>query len=230
MNSAAADYEEYLAAEWRLFTSDITRQREALTAAGVAAGRVLDVGCGGGQDMIPFAEAGALCVGIDVVHSSGVWGARQFHAVHPELRAHFMTSAAEHLPFADGTFDLVVCRVALPYTNNRLAISEIGRVLRPGGVLLLKTHSAAYYVRKCLDGVRMRSMLYSVHAVRVLVTGLLYHLTGRQPRGGLLLRETFQSRDRLRRELDRAGLQITGELKDSNPLTPSYRIEKLHRQ
>lgn len=227
MSGVAADYEEYLAAEWHLFTSDLTRQREALAAAGTRVARVLDVGCGGGQDMIPFAEAGAVCIGIDVVHASGVWGARQFQAVHPELRTHFMTSAAEHLPFADGSFDLVVCRVALPYTENRLAIFEIGRVLRPGGVLLLKTHSASYYVRKCLDGVRMRSPLFSLHAIRVLVTGLLYHLTGFQPGGGVLIRETFQSRRGLQRELDECGLHITGELTDSNPLTPSYRIEKL---
>jgi SAM-dependent methyltransferase len=220
-------HEDYLREEWLLFAGDPVRQHQAReSAASVDVRRVLDVGCGGGQDMIPFASPATACVGVDVAHASGVWGARQFAITYPDLGIHFLTAAAEHLPFADGAFDLVLCRVAIPYMDNRRAFAEIGRVLRPGGIFVLKTHAAAYYWRKFADGVRRRSPLFSLHALRVLLTGAIYHLTGWQPRGGLLLRETFLTDRQLRRELGRAHMGITGELADSNPLTPSYRIQK----
>ena len=227
VDTTSDSYESYLKDEWLLFASDKTRQEEARHAAsGVEVRSVLDVGCGGGQDLIPFAAPGTRCVGIDVSHASGVWAARQFAESRADASVRFTTGAAEHLPFADATFDLVLCRVAIPYTDNRVALAEIGRVLRPGGLLLLKTHSARYYLRKLLDGVRRRSPLFCIHAIRVLVTGSLYAVTGRQPRGGVLLRETFQSRGRVEQALREGGLSIDGELRDSNPWTPSFRVVK----
>jgi SAM-dependent methyltransferase len=45
---------------------------------------------------------------------------------------------AEKLDFADGSFDLVVSYVTLvDVTDQRAAISEMARVLRPGGALLI---------------------------------------------------------------------------------------------
>jgi SAM-dependent methyltransferase len=155
-----------------------------------------------------------------------VFAKRLFGDHYPGIAVTFVTSGAEQLPFADASFDVVLCRVAIPYTRNRQAITEMSRVLRPRGVLLLKTHQLRYYTRKVLDGIRNRSPLFSIHALRVLLTGVIYHVTGAQPAGGLLLRETFQSRWMLRRELRRSGLVLRGELPDSNPLTRSYRIEK----
>ena len=144
----------------------------------------------------------------------------------PGVPVRFITSAAEQLPFTAGAFDVVLCRVSIPYTDNRAALAEMARVLRPGGILLLKTHHLRFYTRKFVDGVRRRSPLFSLHAVRVLVSGAIFHLTGRQPAGGLLLRESFMTERRLRKELDRLGLGIDGELADSNPFTPSYRVVK----
>jgi ubiquinone/menaquinone biosynthesis C-methylase UbiE len=224
----ASEFESYLEQEWMLFERDPVRQQEAARAvAGIDVRAVLDVGCGGGQDLVPFALRGARCAGIDVSHASGVWGSRQFASTYPGTTVRFLTAAAEHLPFADGSFDVVLCRVAIPYTDNHAALAEIGRVLRPGGALLLKTHTPRYYVKKFLDGIRQRAPLFSVHALRVLASGTLYHLTGQQPRGGLLLRESYQSDRLLNRELASAGMRIAGELADSNPLTRSYRIDRL---
>lgn len=46
---------------------------------------------------------------------------------------------ASSLPYEDGTFDLVVSQVALPYVERRIeAIAEIYRVLRPRGMALLQ--------------------------------------------------------------------------------------------
>ena len=89
----------------------------------------------------------------------------------------------------------------------------MSRVLRPGGVLLLKTHHPRYYVRKFTDGIRKRSPLFSIHALRVLLSGTIFHLTGWQPCApGILLRESFLTEARLTKELARAGLSIAATL------------------
>jgi SAM-dependent methyltransferase len=222
-----AEYEAYMREEWLLFSHDGSRQNESSRVMDDAVvRRVLDVGCGAGQEMIPFATRGAACVGIDITHASGIFGNRMFGEHYPATPVRFVTSAAEHLPFSSGAFDVVLCRVSIPYTNNRAALSEMARVLRPGGILLLKTHHLRFYTRKFVEGVRQRSPLFSVHALRVLVSGAIFHLTGRQPTGGLLLRESFMTERLLRAELGRLGLGIERELSDTNPFTPSYRIVK----
>src|SRR5690606_39820909 len=45
---------------------------------------------------------------------------------------------AEDLPFADGSFDLVTCRIAPHhFADVQRAVHEVARVLRPGGLFLL---------------------------------------------------------------------------------------------
>jgi SAM-dependent methyltransferase len=221
------EYQEYLRREWLLFAGDPARHAESMRGLeGLECRRVLDVGTGAGQEMIPFSTRGATCVGIDISVESGQFGSKLFGQHYPELPAYFATATAEQLPFPSNTFDLVLCRVTIPYTDNRAALREISRVLRPGGVLLLKTHHPLYYTRKFADGIRHRSPLFSIHALRVLISGSIFHLTGWQPPPGILLRESFLTEGRLKKELTRAGLAIAGSMPDSNPLTPSYRVVK----
>jgi SAM-dependent methyltransferase len=223
----ASEYEQYLELEWSLFARDPTRERATREAvAGVETRRVLDVGCGAGQEMIPLAAADVSCIGVDVAPGSARVGTRLFAERLPGVRVSFATAVAEHLPFADGSFDVVLCRLAIPYTDNAKALAEMSRVLRAGGLLLLKVHHLRYYLKKLVDGVRRASPLYALHAVRVLVSGTLYHATGRQPTGGLLLRESFQTAWLLDHELARVGLAIERELMDSTPYAPSYLVVK----
>ncbi|HEX7176548.1 MAG TPA: class I SAM-dependent methyltransferase [Pyrinomonadaceae bacterium] len=224
----ASEYDKYVSAEWEMFVGDASRARESLEAvAGLDVGRVLDLGCGAGQELLPFAtELGASCVGVDVTPEVGLVGRRLFAANAPSAPVTFVRAAAELLPFDEGSFDVVICRLALPYTDNARCLSELARVLRPGGALLLKIHHARYYTRKLRDSLRAGELPSAVHAVRVLAAGLIYQLTGRQPRMRLPSRETFQTVTLLRRELARRGLEIQRELRDSNPLTPSFLISR----
>jgi SAM-dependent methyltransferase len=225
-----SELQDYLADEWVIFARDPERQHQARRATGsLQVGRALDIGCGGGQDLIPFADTGTRCVGIDIETATVEWARGRFVRQLPTLSVSFAAAAAESLPFVSDSFDLVLCRVTIPYTDNRAALAEMARVLRPGGLLLLRTHRPRYYVRKFLDGIRRRSPLFSIHAVRVLVSGLIYRLTRRQPRGGFLLRETFLTTAMLERELEPISLRIDAELEDSIPLAGSYRIRKLDR-
>lgn len=224
----SSDYDSYVRSEWELFARDPERARASLEAvAGLEVRRVLDVGCGAGQELLPFAAArGASCVGVDVAPEVGLAGRELFATHAPEARVRFVRAAAESLPFAGETFDVAVCRLALPYTDNARSLAELARVLRPGGALLLKIHHARFYTRKLRRALAGGELLSAVHAARVLAAGALYRATGRQPRARIPSPETFQTRGMLGRELTRCGLRITRELGDTNPLTPSFLIRK----
>lgn len=70
---------------------------------------------------------------------------------------------AQALEFADGTFDTVVFTLALcSIPDDRTAISEAHRVLRPGGLLLLMEHVASpnwlvRLVQTLLNGIAVRT-------------------------------------------------------------------------
>lgn len=227
----STSYDRYVRAEWALFSDDAKRAQvasEILSETDVQ--RVLDVGCGAGQELRPFvARTGVLGVGIDLAADAGRAGQELFATELPGSRVAFMRAGAEALPFAGAAFDVVICRLALPYTSNRAALAEMRRVLRPGGVLLLTFHHARYYLLKLREAVETRQPLAAVHACRVLAAGALYHLTGRQPRNRLTGRETFQTRWLLARELRRVGLAVRSELAGSPAAAPSLVIERSER-
>ena len=226
------EYDQYLRTEWESFAGDPARAGHTLAeGADLDGARVLDVGCGAGQELLPFVgDRRALAVGVDVAPTVGRLGRELFAARMPEARVIFMRAAAEALPFASGSFDVVICRLAIPYTHNARALAEMARVLRPGGTLLLKIHHLRFYMNKFSQGLRARDILSMIHASRVMVAGGLYHVLGRQVRVRLISAETFLSERLLRRELGKVGLTIRRETADSNPLTPSFNIIKDGRE
>lgn len=189
--------------------------------------RVLDVGCGIGQMLYPFVVfKGAFGVGLDPTYQACRLG-NDFYATHaPSARVRFIYGKAESLPFESASFDVVNCGLALPYMDNARALDEIARVLRPGGVLLLKIHHARYYLRDFWQSLISRRLLSMVHAGRVLAVGAIYHLTERQTDTRLLGNETFQTRWLLRRELTRRGLSIERERHDTTSHAPAFVISK----
>jgi SAM-dependent methyltransferase len=188
--------------------------------------RVLDVGCGIGQALFPLAVLnGALGVGVDV-SMLGLRTGRDFFAEQmPDARITFVRAAGESLPFPGDSFDLVNCGLALPYMRNARAIAEIARVLRPGGIFLLKIHHARYYLNRLWHGLTTGSPLAAIHGGRTLIAGTVYHIVGRQPRSKLL-NESYQTRWLLQRELARHALVIEREQSRTNPLTPAFVIRK----
>lgn len=100
---------------------------------------VLDVGTGTGVNLVEaarwFAPARLLC-GIDI--SPGMISIASQKAARMGIPAHFTIGDAEHLPYPDGLFDLVICNSVFHWFKNRAAaMAEMRRVLRPGGQLLL---------------------------------------------------------------------------------------------
>ena len=219
------EYATYVLEEWNRFFADPKRLEDSLAALeGRAVRSALDIGCGAGQELTPFSTQGAFVVGIDIAPEVGVAGRDLFRAWQPEARVAFARAGAEDLPFSTESFDVVICRVSLPYMDNDRALREMGRVLKAGGVLLLKIHHARYYLRKFMDGLRAGDVRSMIHSMRVFLNGSLYHFFGWQSLRKPVGRETFQTRKRLERAI--APLHIAGELPDSNPLTPSFVIVK----
>ena len=101
-----------------------------LDAAAVSAGtRVLDVGTGLHAIAVAAAlERGAIPAGSDVGENLISLNRREF----PEVE--FETADAADLPFADASFDAVVCGFSLfAFTAPEKAFEEANRVLAPGG-------------------------------------------------------------------------------------------------
>lgn len=96
---------------------------------------VLDVACGTGLVSRLFAGRVRRLVGVDITPEM----AGQARGVLDEL----VIAPAEELPFADGTFDLVVCRQGVQFMTLPDAVREMVRVTRPGGRVVL-THLCAY--------------------------------------------------------------------------------------
>jgi 2-polyprenyl-3-methyl-5-hydroxy-6-metoxy-1,4-benzoquinol methylase len=97
--------------------------------------RVLDVGCGEGRFAAALAAAGAEVVGIDVAQEP----LRRARELHPELDLRLVDGEGRwDLP--DAGFDVVWAGEVIEHVADTAAwLSEVRRVLRPGGRLLLST-------------------------------------------------------------------------------------------
>ena len=109
-------------------------------AAGVARGQtVLDVACGTGIAARTAADVVAhegRVVGLDL-NEAMLTVARR---VRPDIEWRQGDAAA--LPFEDGSFDTVLCQMALMFFPDRLqALLEMGRVARPGGTVAIAVPS-----------------------------------------------------------------------------------------
>ena len=102
--------------------------------------RVLDVGCGTGTLAIAAKKhvgASGTVTGVDPA-AEMVERAIQ-KAARARADVAFRTAAAEELPFANGTFDVVLSSMMLhhlPKETRRAGVAEMRRVLKPGGRLL----------------------------------------------------------------------------------------------
>lgn len=190
--------------------------------------KVLDVGCGAGQELFPFLEkSDAFCVGIDIAPELGQITNEIFTDTEFSDRVKFVRSKGEKLPFADESFDIVLCRVALPYMNNRETITEVARILKPGGVFLLKTHAPPFYsamLKERVKALKPKQIAYPL----ICVAGSLIHLlSGKQLENGFWKgKEVFQTRGFLEKEFAKNNLEIKEELSDSNPQSPSFVVIK----
>jgi SAM-dependent methyltransferase len=96
--------------------------------------RVLDVASGAGNAAIPAARAGGRVIANDLTPE--LLAAGQRRAEQQGVSLEWRDADAEALPFADGTFDVVMSCVGVMFApNHRAAAGEMVRVCRPGGTI-----------------------------------------------------------------------------------------------
>lgn len=107
-------------------------------------GRVLELGCGPGRYVALLASLGYDVVGIDPLPYP-LWDDIRQHR-----KVEFIDGIkAETLPFPDASFDHVACISALLYFDDaEKALSEIRRVLKPGGRLYVRTVNSKNLTRR----------------------------------------------------------------------------------
>lgn len=112
----------------------------------VAGKRVLDACCGPGLYAAELRDRGGEVSGFDVSLAMLDLARRRLGPGVPLHRA----VLGEHLPFDDDHFDVAVCALAIHYADDRrAAFSELFRVLRGGGSLVLSTqHPTVDWLRK----------------------------------------------------------------------------------
>lgn len=118
--------------------------RDYLTPEHWQGRRTLEIGVGLGSDHLSLHRAGATLVGIDLTPASVEHTERRFafEGATSDLRV----ADAEGLPFPDGGFDGVYSFGVLHHAPDmRLAVAEIHRVLRPGGLAVVGLYNRHSY-------------------------------------------------------------------------------------
>ncbi len=106
-------------------------------------GRLLDVGCGPGMMVETCLDKGFDYIGADISPGMIAECRRRYEGCGD---VSFWVAKMQSLPFADASFDVVLCMGALEYlepAEELQAIGEMVRVLRAGGMLVVSYLNAA---------------------------------------------------------------------------------------
>jgi 2-polyprenyl-3-methyl-5-hydroxy-6-metoxy-1,4-benzoquinol methylase/glycosyltransferase involved in cell wall biosynthesis len=137
-NFTAFMHERYVPGTWSKIAEYEHMPRYAL-AQGYAPGKaVLDFGCGTGYGSAILAKTAESVVGLDIDAAAMEW-AQGTHQSQ-QLKFHRCSDLGASLP--DASFDVVTCFEMIEHVDfamQKATISNIARLLRPDGVLLIST-------------------------------------------------------------------------------------------
>jgi SAM-dependent methyltransferase len=106
---------------------------------------VLDAGCGEGRHCFGCLERGARVVGLDLSFDPLRLAARRLRGRASELESlgEMNQGDAFHLPYANDTFDRIICSEVMEHVHDYVAaVRELARVTRPGGKLAITIPTA----------------------------------------------------------------------------------------
>lgn len=198
----ARDYDASLA-QSSLFTIDLAFAERHFTRPG----RLIDLGCGTGRLLIPFAQRGFWVLGVDLseemLHVVGEKAAAAGVTVH-RLKANLVELHA----LADGCFDYAACLFSTlgmvsGLAERQRAIEQVHRLLRPGGKFILHVHNRwfnfwdpigrRWLIRDLLRSLRRDPEAGNRHQpTHQGIAGLTLHLFTRREAGQLLRKAGFR--------------------------------------
>lgn len=181
-------------------------RRALLTADARPGAKILDIGCGSGRWVRRYQELGYCATGLDAT------AAMLEVARAQKTSAPLICGEAHRLPFADSSFDCVSDITVvqhIPLSTQPAALTEMIRVLRPGGALILmelirgvglhifprSPEDWIYQVERCggrLLGWFGQEFLIFDRALVSAVQSTRRHLCGRPKRHKLPLESTMQ--------------------------------------
>ncbi len=126
------------------------KQRLVERIAAIAGERVLEIGCGRGEVLLACTERQARTFGVDYARDAIVLTRETCDG-----RARLAQADATALPFGPGSFRKVFLGDVLEHLTRRQAdamLSEVYRVLEPGGRLVLHTSPNVYFMHLVLPG------------------------------------------------------------------------------
>lgn len=190
-------HRSYIQNAYRELEHGITRKQLDALDINANGKRVLDVGCGPGNLLVALStDIPELLVGVDVdaiflsVGRSEIEKLIEKSSMTPVL----LRAALPTLPFADASFDLVTCFLVMPHVpDDSVALTELARVLKPGGVLAISGHGFGFPLRY-LKRFRLKPL-------QMYLASLIYRCTGKK-----WIRNTLQNDKKMCRILKSIGV------------------------
>ncbi len=166
----------YIQNAYRELEDGITRRQLDTLSINATGKRVLDVGCGPGNLLVAIStDTPEFLVGVDVDAFFLVSGRSQIgefidpSSVDPTL----LRAALPTLPFADASFDLVTCFLVMPHVpDDETALTELARVLKPGGTLAISGHGFGFPLRYLKR--------FKLKPLQMYLASLIYGCTGKK--------------------------------------------------
>ena len=188
----------YIQNAYRELEDGITRRQLDTLDINATGKRVLDVGCGPGNLLVALStDTPELLVGVDVDAFFLVSGRSQIRelidrsSVNPTL----LRAALPTLPFADASFDLVTCFLVMPHVpDDKTALTELARVLKPGGTLAISGHGFGFPLRYLKR--------FKLKPLQMYLASLIYGCTRKK-----WIRNTLQNDRKICAILERIGVE-----------------------
>jgi SAM-dependent methyltransferase len=146
--------------------------------------RVLDVGCGYGFYSLDFARRGASLIGCDLALDALETSSQTVRGLGFEGRAAYTVADGSVLPLCGNAFDLIFCNCVLEHVvDDRQALVEMHRTLRPRGLLYLTVDSAEHnlalgLLERLPPGAKKRLLRPEVADAPTVAQGLDEYLAG----------------------------------------------------
>lgn len=99
--------------------------------------KVIEVGCGKGNEIVELVHDGAFCTGLDF--SESALQLLHYRLAKEKVTMTLIRADARHLPFASNSFDVAFSQGVLEhFLNPSLLLKEQHRVLRENGLLVIE--------------------------------------------------------------------------------------------